>query len=226
MIEPIIQSTQGVGAANGVKILVYGRAGVGKTSLCATAPAPFILSAEAGLLSLSRYNLPFTEIKTVDDLTNLYNWFVTSPNAKQFKTICIDSITEIAQVVLKNYKQQVKDPRQAYGELSDKINEVVRLFRDLPGYHVYMTAQQKNNKDEATGISINGISMPGAKLNNDVPYFFDEFFQLDIGKTPEGETFRFLRTQPDFSNDAKDRSGKLDPIELPDLTNIINKIIT
>ena len=39
--------------SSGVKVLVYGQAGSGKTTLIRTAPAPLILSAEAGLLSLA-----------------------------------------------------------------------------------------------------------------------------------------------------------------------------
>lgn len=37
---------------NGVKVLVYGQAGAGKTHLIRTLPHPVILSAEGGLLSL------------------------------------------------------------------------------------------------------------------------------------------------------------------------------
>ena len=55
-------------AQNGVKLLVYGQAGAGKTSLIATLPSPIVLSAEGGLLSIKDANLHFIEIKTIDDL--------------------------------------------------------------------------------------------------------------------------------------------------------------
>lgn len=42
---------------HGVKCIVYGRAGIGKTMLVATAPAPFLISAESGLLSLREQNI-------------------------------------------------------------------------------------------------------------------------------------------------------------------------
>jgi len=50
-------------AKNGVKILVYGQAGSGKTSLIRTLPNPLVLSAEAGLLSIQDADLPYIEIK-------------------------------------------------------------------------------------------------------------------------------------------------------------------
>lgn len=220
-----IMSTYGIGAKNGVKMLVYGKAGRGKTTLCATAPNPIVFSAESGLLALSNYQVAYAEIRTIKDLQDAFAWAQTSAEAKQFQTLCLDSLSEIAEVVLTNAKGQVKDPRQAYGELIEKMSMTIREFRDLPGFHVYMSAKQEMVKDEATGVALNMPSMPGSKLGQSLPYFFDEVFQLDIGKDPATQqTYRYLRTQPDFQNDAKDRSGRLDPIEYPDLGNIIKKI--
>lgn len=225
-----LKNTYGIGAENGVKMLVYGKAGRGKTTLCATCPNPVIFSAESGLLALSQWQLPYIEINTIQDLTDAFNWAQDSNEAKQFQTLCIDSISEIAEVVLTNAKSQkvngkLIDPRQAYGLLIDQMSATIRAFRDLPGYHVYVSAKQEMIKDDQSGITMNGPSMPGTKLGPALPYHFDEVFQLDIGKDQNTQqTYRYLRTQPDFSNDAKDRSGRLDPIEAPDLGNIIKKI--
>ncbi len=54
-----LKTTKGLGADNGVKFLVYGQAGAGKTSLIPTLPNPIILSAEAGLLSIADASLPY-----------------------------------------------------------------------------------------------------------------------------------------------------------------------
>lgn len=210
---------------HGVKMLIYGTSGVGKTALCATAPQPIILSAEAGLLSLRRFQIPVIEIRTVDDLTEAHRWCQQAAEARQFSTVCIDSITEIGEVVLANAKRQVKDPRQAYGELIEKMMTTIKAFRDLQGKHVYMAAKAEPVKDEMTGVVRYMASMPGSKLGPQLPYLFDEVFRLGINKTPQGEQYRFLQTQPDLQYDAKDRSGALDPIEPPDLNHVISKIL-
>lgn len=218
-------TTDKAATLNGVKVLVYGGAGVGKTVLCSTAPAPFIISAEGGELSLRHVQIPMAKIRTVDDLMDVYNWCSNSAEARQFQTVCIDSLSEVAEVVLNNAKRQVKDPRQAYGELLEKMETVVRYFRDLPGRNVYMSAKMEPMKDELTGVVRYGPSMPGSKLGQKLPYFFDEVFRLGINKTPQGESYRFLQTQPDIQYEAKDRSGVLGNIEQPHLTNIFNKIL-
>lgn len=219
-------STQQLAVQHGVKILTYGKAGVGKTTLCATAPAPVILSAEAGLLSLREHNIPVIQIRTVDDLMEAHRWAEESTDAMQFETICIDSLTEIGEVVLANAKKLVSDPRQAYGELLEKMGVTIRAFRDFSGKHVYMTAKQESVLDDGSGIRLNGPSMPGSKLGQQLPYLFDEVFHLGINKDNNGKSFRYLRTEPDLQYEAKDRSGRLNPVEPPDLTYIINKVLS
>lgn len=217
-------STKGYGARMGVKIVVYGLAGTGKTTLCATCPNPIILSAESGLLALARWSLPAIEICTIEDLREVFQWCKSSPEARQnFQTICLDSVSEIAEIVLTNAKAKNKDGRAAYGDLIEEMSKVIKQFRDLSGYHVYMSAKQERIKDENTGVMINQPMMPGNKLGQAVPYLPDEVFKLDIEGTGTS-SYRLLRTQPDFLNTAKDRSGVLDPIEEPNLGKIINKI--
>lgn len=226
---------------HGVKVIVYGRAGMGKTALCATAPSPLIISAESGLLSLRRQNLermfgvntpgisyeiPVIEINTVADLTEVEAWAKSSAEARQFSTLCLDSITEIGEKVLSNAKLQVKDPRQAYGELIEKAIMTIKAFRDLKGYNVYMSAKEERVKDEASGTTLAGPSMPGQKTGPAMPYLYDEVFNLNMGKDPQTQqNYRYLRTQPDFNYDAKDRSGALAEIERPHLGYVFAKIM-
>ncbi len=226
---------------HGVKCLVYSRAGMGKTALVATCPAPILISAESGILSLRKdnleriygvntpgitYDIPVITVSNITDLNDAYQWLTTSAEAQQFGTICLDSITEIGEVVLTNAKNQVKDPRQAYGELIEKMIMTIKAYRDLPGKHVYMSAKEERTKDESTGSMLAGPSMPGSKLGTQLPYLFDEVFHLGKAKDPASQAdYRYLRTQPDFNFDAKDRSGALLEIEAPHLGHIFSKIM-
>lgn len=220
-----LTTTHEAAKLHGVKALVYGRAGVGKTSLCATAPNPIIISAEAGLLSLADHNIPVIQIENFQDVAEAYQFITEDPSAAQFETVCLDSVSEIAEVCLSYEKALAKDPRQAYGELANKMTEVIRAFRDLSGKNVYFTAKGGHNKDDQSGITMYGPSMPGQTLTKNIAFFFDLVMQLEIGTTEDNTDFRYLRTQPTINIEAKDRSGKLDAIEVPDLSVIFNKII-
>jgi len=209
--------------SHGVKGLVYGPAGIGKTRLCATAPDPLIISAEAGLLSLADVDIPVIDVKTVDDVNEVYDWIKLSKEADQYKTICLDSITEIAEVLLSTFKAEDKDARQAYGRLADEMTKTIRAFRDLDGKNVYFSAKQARVLNDV-GVTMYLPSMPGKQLLNALPFFFDEVFAYRIGNLEDGTEYRYLQTYADLRYEGKDRSGKLNNIEKPDLAYIYNKI--
>ena len=210
-------------AGNGVKLLVYGQAGAGKTSLIPTLPSPIVLSAEGGLLSIQDAELPYIEITTMAELQEAYKWLAESAEAAQFESVAIDSISEIAEVCL-NYEKKInKDPRAAYCAMQEQMADIIRAFRDLPAKHVYMSAKLEKTQDEM-GRILYAPSMPGNKTGQSLPYFFDEVLALRVEKDAEGATQRALMCDSDGLWLAKDRSGKLDAWEAPDLTVIINKI--
>lgn len=209
-------------SANGVKVLVYGQAGAGKTSLIKTLPSPVVLSAEGGLLSIQDADLPFIEISNMADLKEAYEW-LTGKEGDAFKSVALDSISEIAEVVLNHEKKATKDPRQAYGAMQEQMADIIRAFRDLPGKHIYMSAKLEKTQDEM-GRVLYAPSMPGNKTGQSLPYFFDEVLALRVEKDSEGATQRALMCDSDGLWLAKDRSGKLDAWEAPDLLAIISKI--
>lgn len=222
-----LTTTRQSAQSNGVKILVYGQAGAGKTCLSATTGGnALIISAEAGLLSLRDTDIAVAEVQSMDDLMEVYELLKNNhEDFKDFDWICLDSISEIAEVVLNKAKKDHKDPRAAYGVLSEQMQDLVRAFRDLPR-NVYMSAKMEKQQDQDTGRMLYQPSAPGAKIGQALPYFFDEVFVLRIEKNAEtGELERMLQTQPDFNYQAKDRSGALDYYEAPDLSVISNKIL-
>lgn len=225
----------------GVKAIIYAPSGYGKTMLCATAPLPLIISAERGLLSLSRRNIekvfgqnawginydPMNVwvIENITDLQQALAWCNDPNNWKYFTSVIIDSLTEVAEKVLSNAKGQVKDVRQAYGELIEKMIMTVKGFRDIPNKHVFFLTKAEMVKDEITGMTTLNVMMPGAKLAQQLPYLTDEVFYLGINKASDGSTYRYLQTAADLQRYAKDRSGMLDAVEPAHLAHIITKIL-
>ncbi len=207
---------------NGIKALVYGQAGAGKTTLAATMPNPVIISAEGGLLSIQGSNIPFIEVGNMQDLTEAYEWLQHSEDAKRFDSVVIDSISEIAEVVLIHEKKTNKDGRAAYGEMGTHMTALIRDFRDLAGRNVLMTAKLEQAKDEM-GRMLYSPSMPGAKMSQALPYFFDLVLALRVEKDAEGNTQRALMCESDGLWAAKHRIRGLNAWEAPDMNEIIRK---
>jgi hypothetical protein len=237
------------GADAGVKILVYGGAGMGKTVLMATLPMPFVvISTENGLLSLSQRNLTnifmgmgLTEQEATDraamvrkqrviivrngvQLKNAYEWCLA--NMASYRSLGWDSSSETAEVMLEASKAVKADGRQAYGDVADLISKYFKKFRDtLPGKHICVVAKEGSVKDEVTGGIKWGPDFPGKQLGPQTPYWLDETFRIGVGTDTTNNTqFRFLQTQPNEQYVAKDRSGLLDLYERPDLAYLIHKM--
>lgn len=209
---------------HGIKVLVYGRAGMGKTTLCGTAPSPIIISAEAGLLSLRTKQIPVIKVTTLQDVWDAYTWVSTNATKQGIKTVCVDSISEIVEKVLENAKLKSKDPRAAYGDMATEAIKLVKAFRDLVGFHTIITAKETTVVDPITNVSRAQPTAPGQQVGPALPYLFDEVFHASTGTDNTGKAYHYLRTKASFNAEAKDRSGALDEIEYPDMTHIFGKI--
>lgn len=219
-----LTTTEAEGRLHGIKVLVYGRAGMGKTTLCGSAPAPLIISAEAGLLSLRRKQIPVIKVTTLQDVWDAYTWVGQNAKKNNIQTICLDSISEIVEKVLETQKAKTKDPRAAYGEMATEAIKLVKAFRDLVGFNVVVTAKEVTTVDPITNVSRAVPTAPGQQVGPALPYLFDEVFHASTGKDNAGKTYHYLRTHASFDAEAKDRSGVLDEIEYPDLTHLFAKI--
>ena len=86
-----------------------------------------------------------------------------------------------------------------------------------------MSAKTEKATDE-NGRILYSPSMPGNKLGQMLPYFFDEVLALRVERDSDGATHRGLMCDSDGLWTAKDRSGKLSPWEDAELGLIIRKI--
>lgn len=207
---------------SGIKVLVHGPAGSGKTVLASTADEPtIIISAESGLMSLRHTDIPVITVESLQDVQEAYT-YLSGKDGEKFSWIALDSISEIAEQVLSYEMKQTKDPRAAYGALSSQMMDLLRAFRDLPK-NIYMSAKQRRIEDD-DGRTMYGPMMPGQQLAQQIPYLFDEVFSLRVEKDAEGNPTRWLQTNPDIKHTAKDRSGVLDMYEPVELSTIAAKI--
>ena len=228
-----IHKVKDIAGTAGVKCILHGPSGSGKTYSISTIPDPetvLVLSAEAGLLSIKEAagDVDAMVIANMDELREAYE-YVEGEKGARYKTIVLDSLSEIAQQVLSAEMANTKDGkkpdgRQVYGILFDKVVKLVKSFRDLPNKNVILLCQQEKVTDDG-GRIFYGISMPGKKLTQELPYLTDLVACLRVRMNDEGELERrFQFTDLDEQYQAKDRSGKLDDFESPDWGKIFDKI--
>lgn len=221
-----VQSTADI-TFHGVKCIIYGGAGVGKTRSIATAPSPIIISAEQGLLSLMEVDIPYIEVNSLEELNEA--WLFLKKDAGQtYKTVGLDSLSEIAEVLIAKELPKHKDGRQAYAALAQQMIPMLKNFRDLKHVNTVFSCKKIDVKDEESGTVTTEMLLPGNVLGSQVPYIVDELFYMDTDR----KGIPFFQVKPSRKVFAKDRSGALDPAgefakdanSVPNLTAIFDKI--
>ena len=91
-----LTSTKQAAQLNGLKVLVYGASGAGKTRLCGTTGGnTVIISAESGLLSLRDSDIPVIEVQTLEDVFEAYQFVGQSQEASHFEWVCLDRFPKL-----------------------------------------------------------------------------------------------------------------------------------
>lgn len=212
-----------------VKLLVHGPSGAGKTQLIQTVEEPdrsFIMSAEAGLLSIAGSNMKGAVISKWSDLGPIYAFLRSdSDEAKKINFVHIDSITELGDICLTEELPEHKNKLQAYGEYARKMAATIKLYRDLPK-HVYMSCKETTVFDD-NNFPHYGLMFHGKKLAPNVPGDFDIVATIRVFADPENEgaLIRKIQTVKDPNYGVlKDRSGALGPFIDPNFKTMFAAI--
>ncbi len=220
----------------GVKSVIFGGPGSGKTPLMNTAPNPVLLVTEPGMLSMRNSPIKHCRVATTyAEISDFLTWFFKSNEAKQFHTLGIDSISNIAEIVLAEKLIAVKHGMKAYGAMSEAVMQICNALYYKPETHIVLIAKQTFVENGRTTIIQNGEIQyeaikqkrpffPGQDLNVKIPHLFDNVMHLGEATVP-GETkpVRALRTKEIVEVFARERSGLLADLEPPDLSAIFQK---
>lgn len=220
---------------NGVKLLAYGDAGSGKTPLILTAPRPVVLVCENGAMSVRNSNIPCWVGDTVERIDEFFKWFAESSETKNFDTLCIDSVSQMAEIYLDREKTLSKDGRRQYGQMIDKVMPHINAAYYKQNMHLYMIGKmtnlevgqklvRENNMMVVQPIMQKQPMFSGQTLGQRIKHLMDEI--LYVGKfTPQGyaEQTAFLCKGSNETYYARDRSGNLSEAEPADLTALFKK---
>jgi hypothetical protein len=259
MTFKIITADERLREHRGIKILIVGPTGVGKTSLLRTLDPSKVLflEAEAGDLAVQDVPVDMLRIESWEMARNLAVR-IGGPNPSYPPTACysqahyeaaggklenlekysilvVDSITTISRLCFRWAEQQPeafsdrtakRDVRGAYGlharEQIGWFNELQHIAR----LNIVYVGILEWVVDEFRAGSWQ-IQLEGARTARELPGIVDEIITmqwLNFGDN-KPPTRGFVTTSPNpWGFPAKDRSGRLDQIEPPDLAKLFLKI--
>lgn len=208
---------------NGVKSIIYGGAGGGKTPVINSAPRPLLLACEPGLLSMRGSNVPTYQAHVSDKVDEFFDWFFKSNEVKNFDTLALDSASQMCEIYLEKAKRQNKHGLAAYGQMAEDSLKWLNKLYFMPEKHMYIVAKQEIVT--LSGIETRRPYYPGKQLPTEMPHKYDQILHLDIHNIPGHGPQKSFQCISSIDILARDRTGLLGEFEPPDFTAIVKKVM-
>jgi phage nucleotide-binding protein len=204
-----------------LKILLYGRPGVGKTVFCATAPNPLLIDVEKGAFSINNHphlrHAKALEFKSIFQVEQLIKYLAAdAPQLREFQTIVVDSFSELQKRDLDEIvaAEAAKDAQRNkylpigadYNVNTEHMRQIASALRDLDR-NIIVTCHVKEEKDENTGRMLVRPNLT-PKLAGTLAGIFDVVAYMESTNSGES-TVRTLQVHPTATVTAKTRIGNL-----------------
>ncbi len=222
----------------GVKAILYGKPGTGKTPMLNTCPRPLLLACEAGLKSMKGSTIPTWEAFTPEAIKEFFDWFFKSNEAKNFDTLGIDSGSQLAEIILAAELKINKDPRKSYGNLSLRVMEWINPLYFMPQKHLVVICKQTQVEVGTQLVKQDGAFVvetsyqaqpyfPGQDLNVKIPHLFDDILYVGLANV-QGVQEKVVAIHSKFNDKflARNRTNLLEALEPPHLGNLISKLMS
>jgi hypothetical protein len=153
----------------------------------------------------------------------------------KYDTYFVDSLTVLSRLCFAWCKTQPQafsektgkpDNRGAYGQLGQEMITALTHLQHVRDKHVIYVAILEEKTDDFNRRFYQ-LQLEGSKTALELPGVLDEVVTLAILKADDGTNYRGFVTRADnpYGYPSKDRSGRLDAIEEPDLGKLIAKCL-
>lgn len=260
MTLPIITADQRLAEKNGVKLVLLGKSGIGKTTQLKTLSeaSTLFVDLEAGDLAVKDWRGDTVRPGPWPDFRD-FVVFLAGPNPAlpdhapyseahyrhacdryghpsqldKYETYFVDSITAVSRLALIWAKEQPQafsertgkpDTRGAYGLLGTEMIGALTHLQHARGKHVIFVAILDERLDDFNR-KVFVPQIEGSKTAAELPGIVDEVVTLAEIRADDGSSYRAFVTHTlnPYGYPAKDRSGRLELLEPPNLGALIAK---
>lgn len=218
----------------GLKILMYGPPGSGKTWFIGTMPGVYIVSLDKGLIGLRLAGVVADgcTVDTFDELQQVVSEIAAGTRAPKAKAIALDHLSAVTDLAVTSVKMKTGKKamdRSTWGTVADYVRMLTKQFADIAdirNVHVCVAAHEKIEKNEIIG-SVLGTPDTVGKFAMSVGGLFDLYLysRQEVGWEAGKQVESFTVNTVDYQEfKAKDRTGVLETTEPNDFPIIYAKI--
>lgn len=210
--------------------LLAGAAGIGKTTQATTFPKEetAIISVEDGLLSIKGSGYFSFEVENYEDLVEVLEKRLKSPEYRWIKYLLIDSLSEIYDLIKRTAKLQFsqKENFARNDEIKDKVFYCIRLARSLD-MNCFFTCHVKQEKN---GVVLEDELAFDGKMPTELKKMFDTVVLMKEVVFDNAQPSRAFILSPMMSKIAKARVSPwlgitIGDYEEPNLYKLVQKLL-
>lgn len=190
-----------------IKMMIYGQAGMGKTTLALSSPSPLLIDFDGGVKRVNMNHLQGVDIVQVSSWAEVQQLFQEDLSA--YRTIVIDTIGKMMDFII-SYKCGSKQPSiRDWGGINQEFQSFTRNLSNL-GKHIIFVAHRDTRKNGDDTVFIPSLR---EKNYNSIVTELDLLGYLEM-RSEQGVQRRTITFDPTSVNDGKNTCG------LPSIMNI------
>lgn len=198
-----------------VKMMIYGQAGMGKTTVALSAPKPLLLDFDNGVKRVNMAHLDGVDIVQVENWGEIQTLLQQEQSSlAPYQTIVVDTIGKMMDYIIThccgNRQPQIKD----WGRINQEFTWFTRALSAL-NKHIVFVAHRDSRKEGDTNVFIPALR---EKSYNSIVTELDLLGYLEM-KSERGVQNRTITFDPTDRNDGKNTCNLPSAMNVPTILN-------
>lgn len=195
-----------------IKMMVYGQAGMGKTTFALSAEKPLLLDFDNGVKRVNMSHLDGVDIVQITSWQDVK--MVLQENLNDYRTIVVDTIGKMMDFII-TFKCGLKQPRvQDWGGINAEFTWFTRALGAL-GKHIIFVAHRDTRKEGDDTVFVPALR---EKSYNSIVTELDLLGYLEM-RSENGRQVRTITFDPTSRNDGKNTCNLDSVMYLPTIVD-------
>lgn len=195
-----------------IKMMVYGQAGMGKTTFALSADKPLLLDFDNGVKRVNMSHLDGVDIVQITSWQDVK--MVLQENLNDYRTIVVDTIGKMMDFII-TFKCGLKQPRvQDWGGINAEFTWFTRALSSL-GKHIIFVAHRDTRKEGDDTVFVPALR---EKSYNSIVTELDLLGYLEM-RAENGRQVRTITFDPTSRNDGKNTCNLDSVMYLPTIVD-------